>query len=454
MNILSILTNFIKNSKKEVNKVSYNFNNLPDGVFTLELDGKIIDVNDKALEMYNATRFNILGRYFSEFVEGGSAILNKAIENNCAICAKAKFEDISENKPKEDKYFEFSASKSPETQKAFVIVRDVTNAHKEQNIINEKYTVAKKIIDGKNDFLIASSGTILSTLVSISGFSRALLDGMGGPLSDKQNKYLNIINSSSKDLNYDLEKLFALFKLESRQTKYNFKVFDLISMIKSIERVYQKDIKDKNLQFSLDYESLYRRDCYLDGEIIEYILRCIMDIFLRFGEMGACSFNIGHPPIEFLKTKDFESKEDVDLDNLNEARIRQITENYALFEAKLQDLVFAPEELENIFDSYYKGQTKRPIGLKATLNLLKQYITDFKGDIWIYSKSGFGTMITFVLPLTPIEEAKKEPQTTLKLNEDALVGLDTLYSETNPNIIQIENELTEKIEKSGEKGEF
>ena len=57
------------------------------------------------------------------------------------------------------------------------------------------------------------------------------------------------------------------------------------------------------------------------------------------------------------------------------------------------------DELDNIFDTYYKGTIKRPIGLKASLNLLKTYITDFRGDIWVYSKENFGTMITFVLPL-------------------------------------------------------
>ena len=75
------------------------------------------------------------------------------------------------------------------------------------------------------------------------------------------------------------------------------------------------------------------------------------------------------------------------------------TQKYVLFEAKITDLIFNQDELDNIFDTYYKGSIKRPIGLKATLNLLKLYITDFKGDIWIYSKQNFGTMFTFVLPL-------------------------------------------------------
>ena len=373
------LLDYFKTSSKEEN----NFNLLPDGIFTLEQDGKVIDVNNKVLEMYGISRFEILGRYFSDFIENGTSVLNKIVQNNTSMTARA----IMKDEETRNVYFDISATRNAETSKVYVVARNITKKQVEQNTISERYIVAQKIIDEKNDFLLESSGSILSSLVSISGFSRALLDGIGGALSEKQQKYLNIINSNSKDLSYDLEKLFALFRLESKKVEYNTKGFDLISLIKSIDRVYKKDFQDKKVIFSLDYAALTERDCFLDGEVVEYILRCIMDIFLRFSNLGKCSLNIGHPPVEFLKQKDFLAN-----DSLEPTK-------YVLFEAKITDLVFSQDELENIFDTYYKSSTKRPIGLKATLNLLKLYITDFRGDIWVYSKQNFGTMFTFVLPL-------------------------------------------------------
>ena len=366
-------------SQKEEN----NFNLLPDGIFTLEQDGKIVDVNDKVLEIYKTTRFNILGRYFSDFVENGTAILNKIVSEGSSELVRAFVKD--EEKP--SLLFEMTAKRNLETNKVYVVVRNATQQHSEHKVIKEKFSVAQKIIDEKNDFLLDSSGVILSNLVSISGFSRALLDGIGGALSEKQQKYLNIINLNSRDLNYDLEKLFTLFKLESKKIQYQNKPFDLISLLKSINRVYEKDFRDKKIIFSLDYSTLTERDCFLDSEAVEYILRCIMDIFLRFANLGKCSLNIGHPPLDFLKTRDFLANDSYD------------TTKYVLFEAKIADLVFNKDELDNIFDTYYKGSVKRPIGLKASLNLLKVYITDFKGDIWVYSRENFGTMFTFVLPL-------------------------------------------------------
>ncbi len=366
-------------SQKEEN----NFNLLPDGIFTLEHDGKIIDVNNKILEMYKMTRFEILGRYFSDFVENGTAILNKVVQDGSSEAVRALMKDEEIR----NVFFEITATRNPETSKVYVVARNITKKQAEQKTINERYALAQKIVDEKNDFLLEASGSVLSSLVSINGFSRALLDGIGGALSEKQRKYLSIINTNSKDLNYDLEKLFALFRVESKKVEYNNKGFDLISLIKSIDRVYKKDFEDNKIIFSLDYSKLSQRDCFLDGEVVEYILRCIMDIFLRFSNLGKCSLNIGHPPVEFLKTHDFLANDSLD------------SQKYVLFEAKITDLVFSQDELDNIFDSYYKSSIKRPIGLKATLNLLKLYISDFRGDIWVYSKQNFGTMVTFVLPL-------------------------------------------------------
>ena len=373
------ILDLFKSQQKEEN----DFNLLPDGIFVLEQDGKIIDVNNKVLEIYKKNRFEILGHYFSDFIENGTQILNKIVQSGNSASANAVMKNDSETRL----YFDITATRNSQNSKVYVVIRNITKKQAAKVAYDEKIEIAQRIIDEKNDFLLEASGSILSSLVSISGFSRALLDGIGGALSEKQQKYLNIINTNSKDLSYDLEKLFALFKLESKKVEYNNKGFDLISLIKSIDRVYQKDFQDKKVIFSLDYSTLSQRDCFLDGEIVEYILRCVMDIFLRFSNLGKCSLNIGHPPVDFLKMNDFAANDSLD------------SQKYVLFEAKITDLVFSQDELKNIFDTYYKGLTKRPIGLKATLNLLKLYINEFKGDIWVYSKQNFGTMFTFVLPL-------------------------------------------------------
>lgn len=376
------ILNYFKSQKE----VGFDLNLLPDGIFVIEQDGRITDVNNRILEMLDITRFEIIGRYFSSFVQDGLSTLNQILNDKSTAVVKVTYKKEEDDAiPKI--FLELAAYRDKVENKVYVTARNITNKERQQKQINEQFDMAKKIIDGKNDFILESSGSILSSLVSISGFSRALLDGIGGILTEKQQKYLSLINTNSNDLKYDLEKLFALFELESGKIEYKYKQFDFINLIRSIERIYEKEFKDKKIVFNLDYSNLNQRDCELDAEIVEQILRSIMDIFSRFSTFGKCSLNIGHPPVNFLKERDFEANDSLD------------TEKYVLIEAKITDIVFNQEELDNIFNIYYKGPNKRPIGLRATFNLLKRFITDFKGNIWVYSKQNFGTMITFVLPL-------------------------------------------------------
>ena len=84
------LLNYFKGQKEDKN-----YDLLPDGIFILEQDGKIIEVNDKVLDLYKTNRFNILGRYFSDFIENGTSILNKITQNNGCATVKAKINIFS-----------------------------------------------------------------------------------------------------------------------------------------------------------------------------------------------------------------------------------------------------------------------------------------------------------------------------------------------------------------------
>ena len=110
LNKMKIL-DYFKTSSKEEN----NFNLLPDGIFTLEQDGKVVDVNNKVLEMYGISRFEILGRYFSDFIENGTSVLNKIVKSNTSMTARA----IMKDEEVRNVYFDISATRNAETSKVY-----------------------------------------------------------------------------------------------------------------------------------------------------------------------------------------------------------------------------------------------------------------------------------------------------------------------------------------------
>ena len=359
------------------------FNKYPDGVLIVSLEGKILDANTKALEMLKVSRIELCGQFCSAFIEGGSTLLNKIVSQRRPMVSK-----VSIKNSQEDYYFEISASRDSHAQKVYVTLRDVTHNYKMQNMVNGQYEIAKNIIDEKNNYLVNISGEILSSIATIEGFSKALSDGVGGVLVDKQMKYVNIINKNAKELTYDLEKLFTIFRLESNMYQYDFRNFDLVNLLNALVKQYIPFFAARKMIFEYNFSTLASRACFLDQSVLEYIIKSILDVFIKNTQIGRITLSAGNPPQAFLERHDFDGKTSLE------------STSYALFEMKASELFFDDEELRTIFEPYCAlNKNKRPLSTKLTFVLAKKFIKHFKGDIWVYSKPAFGTMVSFVVPL-------------------------------------------------------
>ena len=134
MNLFSL---FNKPKKEDI------FEIFPDGILVVSMDGKILDINNKAVKILGFNKLEIIGSYFSQFIQGGSVLLNKLVQTGTASITKA-----ATNK-KEDIFVEVTAAKNEEFEKVYVSIRDITANYKMQNMINGEYEIAKKIIDEK-----------------------------------------------------------------------------------------------------------------------------------------------------------------------------------------------------------------------------------------------------------------------------------------------------------------
>ena len=365
------------------NKTDNLFDKFPDGVLIVSLEGKIIDANAKAVDMFKTSVTDMEGKFFSAYVDGGSGLLNKIVSQKRPMISRVKIKNSDD-----DHYFEISATRDTIEQSVYVSLRDVTHNYKMQNMVNGQFEIAKNIIDEKNNYLVNISGEILSSLATIDGFSRALSDGVGGVLVDKQMKYINIINKNAKELTCDLEKLFNVFRLESNLYQYNFRNFDIVNLLNGIVKQYETLFLRKKMLFDYNYSSLASRACFLDQSVFEYVIKSILDVFLTNSQVGKVTLSAGNPPLAFLESHEFDGK------------VSQDSASYILFEMKASEPFFDEEELQTIFEPYCcLNKNKRPISTKLSFVLMKKFIKHLKGDIWVYSKPAFGTMVSFVVPV-------------------------------------------------------
>ena len=79
MNLLALFSSFSRQKKDDI------FNIYPDGIFIVSMDGRVLDVNLKIVELYGFSRFDMIGQYFSEYIQGGSGLLNKIVAQKKTI---------------------------------------------------------------------------------------------------------------------------------------------------------------------------------------------------------------------------------------------------------------------------------------------------------------------------------------------------------------------------------
>ena len=377
MNLFSLFNNPKKEDIFEI---------FPDGILVVSMDGKILDINNKAVKILGFNKLEIIGSYFSQFIQGGSVLLNKLVQTGTTSITKA-----ATNK-KEDIFVEVAAAKNEEFDKVYVSIRDITANYKMQNMINGEYEIAKKIIDEKNTFLTNISGEIFSLLNSVTNFSKALNDGVAGELNDKANKYVSIINKNSNDLSYDLTLLFKYFEVESNLYNYEYRNFDLADLLTSIAKNYEVLFAKKKLNFTYDFSSFLTRSSSLDPLAIEAFIKAILDVSLKSTDIGTISMNVGNPPIEFLQEKNIEAEDE------------NIKKQYALFEIKDSGLIMPQSAVENIFNPYYMDSStnKKILNAKLAYSYCYRHVKNLKGDMWVYSRPSQGTMACILLPMEKI----------------------------------------------------
>ena len=171
---------------------------LPDGVILVTTEGTIQWNNDVAMTLFPQV-VSLINTNVDEYLDDGLNIIIAAADTSKPVVAKVVGSE---------EYIELTAKA---IEGAYVVsMRDATQKYKTVNTIIEGHENSKKINNDKNAFLIKLSNDLKSPLPSIIGFSQAIIDGLGGSVSEKQEKYLKIINKNSSDLLYFFNKLLEL----------------------------------------------------------------------------------------------------------------------------------------------------------------------------------------------------------------------------------------------------
>ena len=186
---------------------------LPDALIFVNKDGKIQWVNDIAAEIFETSKMHLMTSDISDFIENAVNLIQNAISLNKTVITKLI---------EKETYYDMTAREIPD---GYVLdFRDAVSSVNPQENNDDEAIINRD----KNNFLLKLSNDLKSPIQSIVGFSQAMSDGLGGSLSEQQDKYIKIINKNSTELMYFVGKLLELSQTESENCKPEKKTIDSV----------------------------------------------------------------------------------------------------------------------------------------------------------------------------------------------------------------------------------
>jgi signal transduction histidine kinase len=355
--------------------------NLADGVILVDSAGKIQYANEVSGVMFGTGKTDMLKSNINEFIEGGLDLAKQAALSGKSAVGRAK-------RLLEIEFFtEITANYTEDL--LLVSLRDVTQNYKTVTSILVEHESSKKINKDKNAFLVKMSNELKSPVHSIIGFSQAMVDGLGGEMSEKQEKYIKIINKNSNELLYLMDKILELSKTESNLFEYDFQIFDGINTIQGVLKDYENQINDKKLSHNFDCDEIVKRTVFSDEGALKVILQNIIETSIKSTDIGSINVKAYHPELEFVSQKGFEVSE-----NTPEKSYLMITVSdtgAGILEGDL-GVLFEPYSQ---LDRPSKKHIVKSIALASVKNLVKH----LKGSIWVESEPMQGTTYNVLLPI-------------------------------------------------------
>ncbi len=377
---MSILSWLFK-KKKNNDVLAY----YPDAVLVVSLSGEILYANERLLNLFKISEDQLFDMELLDLFDGGFNLVSNLAKSDDSAVVRSKFN------LDEDLFFEIKASDFEDDEdKIIVTLRDVSNSQKMLNKLLFEHEYLNKLTKNKNTFLTKISGEITSPIHSINGFSQAILEGLGGDVNDKQEKYLKIINKNSTQLLELINNLVEYTRLESGLWDYEFKNFDFVLLMTNLFNTYKAKAEEKKLILNIDLNSLTKRTIYSDENALKRILETLLQNAINSTDSGSVQVVVSHPDNEYLEIAGF----NVSANMPEKAHIM----------IKVHDTGSGiPEsDLNNIFDPYTnieKYIAKKAVNKSLELGIVYNLARILKGKMWVETEPMKGSTFAFIIPI-------------------------------------------------------
>jgi len=251
-------------------------------------------------------------------------------------------------------------------------IRDLEDSNEKLARLNEELKELDRV---KSDLLANLSHELRTPLTSIKGYTEYILEGKLGPVSQKQQKGLMVVQKNLDRLSKLINALLDYSLMDSDKMVLTVKPFNLKLLSKQVVVNLGSELEKRNLHFQIDMPD----DLPMvvgDKEKIYQVLENLTINAIKFTDAGG---------------KIIIRAETMDEGDASWVQIFVIDTGVGI-----------PENvLPRIFDRFYQvdASSKRKYGgMGLGLAIAKSIIDAHKGRIFVESKIGIGTTFTVILP--------------------------------------------------------
>ncbi len=260
------------------------------------------------------------------------------------------------------------------------VALDNARLYEEQRQITEQLRELDQL---KSQFLANMSHELRTPLNSIIGFSRVIMKGIDGPVTEQQQQDLSAIYNAGQHLLNMINDILDISKIEAGKMELAFEDIEVSQIIESVLSTTRGLIKDKPVDLRTDIPEALPF-IHADPTRIRQILLNLLSNAAKFTDEGSITVA---------------AKEQVGANGRPEIYIGVIDTGVGIAEEDQQDL-FEP------FTQVDGSATRKTGGTGLGLSITRLLVDLHDGDIGIDSTPGEGSTFFFTIPILPEEKEK------------------------------------------------
>jgi signal transduction histidine kinase len=229
--------------------------------------------------------------------------------------------------------------------------------------------------DAKTEFVSFVSHELKQPMTSMKGYTDLLRKGIGGPLNDQQQQFLQVIRNNVSRMDRLVQDLLDVSRIESGRLRLEMGPVVPEEIVSEAVQAFQQEITTKDQDLQVEIEPNLPTITGDRGRLIQVLTNLVSNANKYTDAGGTITISAG------LWEDD--------------------GEDYVRWSVQDTGIGMTPEELERLFTKYFRGSAARKVqGTGLGLVITRSIVEMHGGEMMVDSEYQKGSTFSFAVPLT------------------------------------------------------